>query len=161
MDISNSAGSSDSAEESFILLNQMVLTGCVPCTPNTTFWCENVSVDCQTCLIGCLLSRRSCGYFKLWSGVRWRREPAWKRQLAVLVPSPTTDLGLADPILSLFEVFYPNFSAVQPKGLQGDTRRQAGLLIDFVLASSNSDPASSIQSIDDIAPGNTMARKVP
>jgi hypothetical protein len=35
VDISNSAGSSDSAEESFILLNQMVLTGCVPCTLNT------------------------------------------------------------------------------------------------------------------------------
>jgi hypothetical protein len=37
VDISNSAGSSDSAEESFILLNQMVLTGCVPCTLNTPF----------------------------------------------------------------------------------------------------------------------------
>eukprot|EP00613_Pedinella_sp_CCMP2098_P073583 CAMPEP_0171925960 /NCGR_PEP_ID=MMETSP0993-20121228/24521_1 /TAXON_ID=483369 /ORGANISM="non described non described, Strain CCMP2098" /LENGTH=69 /DNA_ID=CAMNT_0012564719 /DNA_START=61 /DNA_END=271 /DNA_ORIENTATION=- len=57
------------------------------------------------------------GYFKLWSGVRWRREPAWKRQLAVLDPAPATDLGLADPILSLFEVFDPNFSTVQPKGL--------------------------------------------
>ena len=34
VDVSNSAGSSDSAEESFILLNQMVLTGCVPCTLN-------------------------------------------------------------------------------------------------------------------------------
>ena len=34
VDISNSAGSSDSAEESFILLNQMVLTGCVTCTLN-------------------------------------------------------------------------------------------------------------------------------
>jgi len=105
VDISNSAGSSDSAKESFTLLNQMVLTGCVPCTLNMPIWCENVPADCQTCLIGCLLSRRSCGYFKLWSGVRWRREPAWKRQLAVLVPSPTTDLGLTDPILSLFEVF--------------------------------------------------------
>ena len=34
MDISNSAGSSHSAEESFILLDQMVLTRCVPCTLN-------------------------------------------------------------------------------------------------------------------------------
>jgi len=34
-DISNSEGSSDSVEESFILLNQVVLTGCVPCTLNT------------------------------------------------------------------------------------------------------------------------------
>ena len=34
VDISNSAGSSDSAEESFILLNQIVLTLYVPCTPN-------------------------------------------------------------------------------------------------------------------------------
>ena len=116
VDPSNSAGSSNSAEESFILLNQMVLTGCVPCTLNTPFWCEHVSVDCQTCLISFSLSRWSCVYFKLWSGVRWRREPAWKRQLAVVVPSPTTDLGLADPILSLFEVFKPNLSAVQPKG---------------------------------------------
>ena len=33
VEISNSAGSSDSAEESSILLNQMVLTGCGPCTP--------------------------------------------------------------------------------------------------------------------------------
>ena len=64
-DISNSAGSSDSAEESFILLNQMVLTGCDPCTPNMPHWRENESEDCQTCLIGCPLSRRSCGYFKL------------------------------------------------------------------------------------------------
>ena len=175
------AVSSDSAEEISILLNQMVLTGCDPCTPNMPYWCENVSVDCQACFIGCPLSKRSCGYFKLWSrarwrrepawkrqladldpapatdvlpctpnmphwrenvsvdcqtcligcplsrrsqgyfklwsGVRWRREPAWKRQLAVLVPSPTTDLGLADPFLSLFEVFYPDFSAVQLKGL--------------------------------------------
>jgi hypothetical protein len=30
---------------------------------------------------------------------------------------PTTDLGLADPILSFFEVFCPNFCTVQPKGL--------------------------------------------
>jgi len=113
--ISNSAGSSDSAEECFILLNQMVLTGCDPCAPNMPHWRENESEDRQTCLIGCPLSRRSCGYFKLWSGVRWRREPAWKRQLAVLDRAPATDLGLADPILSLFEVFYPNFSNVQPK----------------------------------------------
>ena len=97
--------------------------------------------------------------FKLWSGVRWRREPAWKRQLAVLVPAPTTDLGLADPIFSLFEVFDPNFSAVQPKGLQGDARRQSGLSIGFVLARNDSDPASSTQSIGDIAPGITMAMK--
>jgi len=76
VDISNFAGSSDSAKESSILLNQMVLAGCVPCTLNTPLWCENVSVDCQTCLIGSPLSRRSCGYFKLWSGDRWRREPA-------------------------------------------------------------------------------------
>ena len=70
VDISNPAGSSNSAEKSFILLNQMVLAGCVPCTLNTPFWCEYVSVDCQTCLIGYPMSSRSCGYFKLWSGVR-------------------------------------------------------------------------------------------
>ena len=98
--------------------------------------------------------RQSCGHFELWSGVRWRREPAWKRQLVVLVQSPTTDLGLADPILSLLEVFDPNFSAVQPKCLKRDARRQAGLSIDFVQASNDSDPTSSIQSIDDIAPVN-------
>ena len=50
-DISNFTGSSDSAEESSILLNQMVLTGCDPCTPNMPHWRENESVDCQTCLI--------------------------------------------------------------------------------------------------------------
>ena len=104
VDTSNFAGSSDIAEESFILLNQVVWTGCVPCTLNMLHWRENVSVGCQTCLIKCPLSRRPRGYFKIWSGVRWRREPAWKRQLAVLVPAPTTDLGLADPILSLLEV---------------------------------------------------------
>jgi len=32
VDISNSGSSSDSAEESFILLNQMVLAECVPCS---------------------------------------------------------------------------------------------------------------------------------
>ena len=73
-------------------------------------WCEYVSVDCQTFLISCSFSRWSRGIFKLRSGVRWRREPAWKRQLAI---SPTTDLGLADSILILFEVFNPNFSTVQ------------------------------------------------
>ena len=50
---------------------------------------------------------------------------------------------------------------MQPKGLQRDARRRAGLLIGFVLASNDFDSASSIHSIDDIAPGITMARKVP
>ena len=47
--ISNSAGSSDSAEGSSILLNQMVLTGCDPCTQHATLarkrirWLPNMS----------------------------------------------------------------------------------------------------------------------
>ena len=69
-------------------------------------------------------------------------------------------MGLADPILSLFEVFDHNFSAVQSKDLYRDARRQAGLLVGFVLASNDYDPASSIQSIDDIAPGITMCHKL-
>ena len=38
---------------------------------------------------------------------------------------------------------------------------KAGLLVDFVLARDDSGPASSIQSIGDMAPGNIMAREVP